>query len=663
MDGYGVPALWITCARMVIAAACFLFMTAVRDWRSLIAVFRDVRSVVQIAAFALFGILLTQVSYLTTIGYTNAATGTALEQVGLVLIMLYVCVRARRLPRVREVAGLLCALAGMFAFATQGDLGSLAIPPEGFAWGLLSAVALAFYTLLPVRVLGKWGSLLVTGLAMLFGGAAATVAVQPWAMPVQLSGGALVAIVAIVLVGTLGAYMLYLQGVADAGPVKASLLCSIEPVAALVISALWLQAPVSAWDVAGCVAIVAMVVLVTEREEAPADAAAGVVSGEPDPPLFAGRASELGYYADRPATREDFAQVSRLLEEGRQAIAALGIDEGPKKYPSSRRLMRSIKDGTCHVVEDARGNPLAVFAVSFSPDKNYARGIEGAWLTETDACPQPYAELHWVAVDEDARHRAWACSCSTAPSASHAPATARRCAPTCTSATFPCRGCWRSTATSGAAPSRSATCSAARSGGSPTSDCSARRRQLIGEGDSETWIFARLANRTSTSSMGILADGRAALQALGIDQWQGGYPHRAVVEADVTRGESYVAKDGDLAVATMMVGFSGERIYDFITAGAWLTDSSSADPGYGVVHRVAVALAHRGRGAASFLLEQAESLTWQEGLASVRIDTHPGNAPMRRLLLKRGYAECGTVYIDHAEGATPDRVAYEKLLR
>lgn len=130
-----------------------------------------------------------------------------------------------------------------------------------------------------------------------------------------------------------------------------------------------------------------------------------MVPGEPDPPLFAGRASELGYYADRPATREDFAQVVAPSGRGKAAIAALGIDEGPKKYPSSRRLMRSHKDGTCHVVEDARGNPLAVFAVSFSPDKNYARGIEGAWLTETDACPQPYAELHWVAVDEDARHR------------------------------------------------------------------------------------------------------------------------------------------------------------------------------------------------------------------------------------------------------------------
>ncbi len=409
MDSYGVDALWITCARMVVAAVCFLLVTVLRDWRSLAAVLRDWRSMVQIAAFALFGILLTQVSYLVTIGYTSAGTGTAIEQVGLAFIMLYVCVRARRLPRAREVAGLLCALAGMFAFATQGDPGNLAIPPEGLAWGLLSAVALAFYTLLPVRVLEKWGALTVTGLAMLFGGVAASAAVRPWEMPVQLPAEALAALAAIVLVGTLGAYMLYLQGIADAGPVKASLLCSIEPVSAMVISLLWLHVPVTPWDALGCAAIVCMVLLVTEREKPAAGGQEGgaALAGAKaeDPPLFAGRASELGYYADRPATREDFAEVSRLLAAGRDSMAALGIDEGPKKYPSSRRLMHSIKNGTCHVVEDAHGRPLAVFAVSFSPDKNYARGIKGAWLTDTLACPQPYAELHWVAVDGYARRR------------------------------------------------------------------------------------------------------------------------------------------------------------------------------------------------------------------------------------------------------------------
>ena len=216
MDDYGAPATWITCVRMVIAAVFFLALTVMRNWHDLVAVFRDWRSLVQIAAFAIFGVLLTQLSYLYAIGYTSAGVGTTIEQVGLVIIMLYVCLRARRLPRAREAAGLVFALAGMLVIATQGDLGRLAIPAEGLTWGLISAVALAFYTLMPVRVLKKWGSMLVTGLAMLFGGSAASVVVQPWTMDVQLSAGGLAALVAIVLVGTLGAYMLYLQGVNDA---------------------------------------------------------------------------------------------------------------------------------------------------------------------------------------------------------------------------------------------------------------------------------------------------------------------------------------------------------------------------------------------------------------------------------------------------------------
>lgn len=177
MQNYGAPAEWITCVRMVIAAVFFLFLTAVKDWRDLVAVFRDRRSLIQIALFAIFGVLLTQMSYLTTIQYTGAGTGTVLEQLGLVVIMCYVCVRAKRAPRPREAAGLVFALSGTVIIATQGNLGGIAIPPEGLSWGLISAVALAFYTLMPVRVLKKWGAMLVTGLAMLFGGATASVVV------------------------------------------------------------------------------------------------------------------------------------------------------------------------------------------------------------------------------------------------------------------------------------------------------------------------------------------------------------------------------------------------------------------------------------------------------------------------------------------------------
>lgn len=412
MDDYGAPATWITCVRMVIAAVFFLVLTALKNWRDLVAVFRDWRSLVQIAAFAIFGVLLTQLSYLNAISYTSAGVGTTIEQVGLVLIMLYVCVRARRLPRIREVAGLVLALGGMLIIATQGEVDQLAIPAEGLAWGLVSAVALTFYTLMPVRVLKKWGSMLVTGLAMLFGGSAASIVVQPWTMPVDLPIGGMMALAAIVLVGTLGAYMLYLQGVNDAGPVKASLLCCVEPVSAMVLALVWLHTPVSAWDLAGCALIVVMIFLVTERESKPAASMTGETALADDgayvddPPLFAGRASVLGYYTSRPAVREDFERAMALLDIGHRTFAELGIDEGRgKKYPSARRLMHSIKNGTTHVIEDAHGRMIAMFAVSFSPDKNYERPIDGAWLTDTGAQPQPYAELHWVAVDYAARRR------------------------------------------------------------------------------------------------------------------------------------------------------------------------------------------------------------------------------------------------------------------
>ena len=163
--------------------------------------------------------------------------------------------------------------------------------------------------------------------------------------------------------------------------------------------------------------------------------------------------------------------------------------------------------------------------------------------------------------------------------------------------------------------------------------------------------------------MEIVLDGKAALASLGIDQWQGeGYPARDIVAGDVEDGVSYVVEDarGHLA-ATCMVSFSGEPDYDEID-GAWLTDGTSSDPGYAVVHRVAVAADSTGKGAARFMLTSAEEIAREQGASSVRVDTHPGNVPMLRLIASCGFTECGIIRIKHAEGLTPERVAFEKLV-
>ena len=162
--------------------------------------------------------------------------------------------------------------------------------------------------------------------------------------------------------------------------------------------------------------------------------------------------------------------------------------------------------------------------------------------------------------------------------------------------------------------------------------------------------------------MDILADGRDAIKKLGIDQWQGGYPHQDIVEQDIDAGQSYVLVDDGEPLGTVALVFTGDHTYDRIEDGHWLTECTSADPDYCAIHRVAVSMRSAGRGAGRTMLREAERIAREAGAKSLRIDTHPGNVRMRGLLGSLGYIECGIIYIDHAEEHTPERIAYEKLV-
>lgn len=418
-SGFDVPVSWITCVRLLAGAAVFLTVCLFKNWRSLRAVLRDKRSLLRIAAFSLFGVLLTQVSYLSAISYTNAGTGTVLERLGLIVIMAFVCFRVRRLPKLREAIGLVLAIGGTFLIATKGNIGSLSIPPEGLAWGIVSAFALACYTLIPGKALEKWGSLIVTGLAMLLGGTVASVVVRPWSIPVNITPELVGVMTAMVLIGTFAAYLFYLQGITDAGPVRAGLVGCIEPVSAMVISAVWLGTPVLAFDLAGMAMIIVMMFLVTQRQETKQVEGSPYEGSHDDLPPFEGRASLLGYYKTRQATHDDFGRIKQILDDGHKALVALGVEQNAgKKYPSERRIMRSIDWGTAYVVTlgsedharsfDGSERIIGVFALDPRGDATYARSSGAQWVTDSPHPPQAastYAALHWVTVAQEARRR------------------------------------------------------------------------------------------------------------------------------------------------------------------------------------------------------------------------------------------------------------------
>lgn len=172
----------------------------------------------------------------------------------------------------------------------------------------------------------------------------------------------------------------------------------------------------------------------------------------------------------------------------------------------------------------------------------------------------------------------------------------------------------------------------------------------------------------------VIEDGRRAIAALGIEQWQHGYPDLAAVEADIAAGACWVAEAGPEAERALMgtCAICLGRDADYVAAERegvrWLTADDGAstgtgEPPYVAVHRCAVAAGDGRRGVMGALLACAEHAARSEGRASLRMDTHPGNVRMRGFLVKQGFAELGSYHmVDYPEPGDAVRIAYEKVL-
>jgi GNAT superfamily N-acetyltransferase len=149
--------------------------------------------------------------------------------------------------------------------------------------------------------------------------------------------------------------------------------------------------------------------------------------------------------------------------------------------------------------------------------------------------------------------------------------------------------------------------------------------------------------------MDIFREARATIATLGIDQWQDGYPSESLISEDIAQGRSYVLEEQGLIFGTFVL-VETEPDYDCIYEGSWEQER------YLAMHRVAVRVSCRGTGASDAIVRYAVAHARQLQSDAIRIDTHRGNLPMRRMLEKQGFQYRGVIYL--ADGA--HRVAYEK---
>ena len=103
----------------------------------------------------------------------------------------------------------------------------------------------------------------VLGFGMLIGGIAMGIFVRPWTYHPVWDPGTAGALGGVIVVGTALAFGLYLQGVSMIGPLKGSIMGSVEPVSAVVISVFWLGTRFTLPDFLGFALILGAVFVLT----------------------------------------------------------------------------------------------------------------------------------------------------------------------------------------------------------------------------------------------------------------------------------------------------------------------------------------------------------------------------------------------------------------
>ena len=252
----GIGIDWLVTVRLLIAGVLLVLLAWWQRPSQVMAVWRHVHSARQLLAFGVLGMLGVQYTYFAVIEHSNAAVGTVLQYLGPTVIAVYLTTVHRRKPSRRELVAIVLAMLGTVLLVTHGELGVLQISPEALMWGLSSALALAFYTVQPVALLKRHDSAVVVGWGMLIGGLAFVGWSQPWHVSGTWDTGAYLAVLFIVVLGTLVPFYCYLLAVKTIGPQRTSLLACAEPLSAALVSVFWLEVAFGWLDVVGSLCIV-----------------------------------------------------------------------------------------------------------------------------------------------------------------------------------------------------------------------------------------------------------------------------------------------------------------------------------------------------------------------------------------------------------------------
>ena len=246
--------MWLSQIRMVTSGIILLIVAGILKQKP-IATMKNKHDAWVIIAYGIFGLLPVQLFYFIVVQQANASIATILQFVGPFFVMGYLAFTHKQVMRRIDVIAAIFAFIGVVLLATHGRFNHLAITPSVLFWGLLSAVGVATNTLIPIGVLKRVSSLVVTGWGLLSAGICLMI-VHPQMPHIPNTPHVWLDVLAVIVIGTLIPFQLMTNSLRFIKASTASLLDAFEPFSATLGSVLCFGLVMTPMDWIGSILVV-----------------------------------------------------------------------------------------------------------------------------------------------------------------------------------------------------------------------------------------------------------------------------------------------------------------------------------------------------------------------------------------------------------------------
>lgn len=254
---------WFVAVRMLAAGIFLTVLSICTNRKELKELLSNKADLLQCGVTGVLGMLLFQLTCYGTVQKSNAATAIVLQYLCPVMVMIYVCAKAKRKPKGYEILSLIFAISGIFLIATHCNIKELVITEEALIWGIGCAFFMALSSIIPETLFQRYSSQTITAAALFIGGITACILINPVKNPPVMDQKALVVLVAAILCGSILAYLCYGIAIKNTGPSRASLYACVEIPVTTILSAAFLGNTFMWMDILGFGLIASTIFILT----------------------------------------------------------------------------------------------------------------------------------------------------------------------------------------------------------------------------------------------------------------------------------------------------------------------------------------------------------------------------------------------------------------